>query len=217
MKIEFYNVYTAYHKDHTLLFEAIDKLVELGFNNIILTFSREKDLTNENIEEVMRYCSKKGVGFSTRFHISEKIVEDTGKGIRGKILRIRNRVAKKVCIVSVEDTLFKFLTPNDAYKFELIRISDPKFRIVVKLLDKPPLFEFVVDRSTLKENRLWRKLFIIKMLLNKNKLVISQNIYSNTIYSPLHLAYFIYGLVDDVNFSYNVISTLPMELIAKCR
>jgi|GEM_PF-4013608 hypothetical protein len=217
MKTKYYNLYVPYYKDHDILFKAIDKALEMGYHHITLTFSSEEELNNKVVDSVSNYCSEHGIGFSTRYHISHDSIDTSLKrGVRGNILKLRKRIEKKVCIVSVDDSLFKFLTPNDAHKFDLVRLFDPRFRTVVKLLDKPIIFEFLLDPNLIKNNWLRRNLFIVKMLLNKCKLIVSQDPSLDIVFPPQQLAYFIYGLVDEPNSSFNVVSTLPMELISKC-
>ena len=217
MKIKYYNLYLPYCEDHDILFKTIDKALDIGYQCITLTFSSEEDLNSNVVDSVSTYCSERGIGFYTRYHISHHSIDTSLKrGVRGNILKLRKRIEKKVCIVSVDDILFKFLTPNDAYKFDLVRLFEPRFRTVVKLLDKPIIFEFPLNSSLIKNNWLRRNLFIIKMLLDKNKLVVSQDPGLDIVFPPQQLAYFIYGLVGEPNFSFNVISTLPMELISRC-
>ncbi len=217
MKIKYYNLYLPYCEDRDTLFKAIDKALDIGYQHITLTFSSEEDLNNNLVDSVSNYCSERGIGFSKRYHISQDSVDTSLKrSVRGNILKLRKKIEKKVCIVSVDDTLFKFLTPNDAHKFDLVRLSEPRFRTIVKLLDKPIIFEFLLDPTLIKNNWLRRNLFIVKMLLDKNKLIVSQDPCLDVVFPPQQLAYFIYGLVDEPNFSFNVVSTIPMELISEC-
>ena len=216
MKIKYYNLYLPYCEEHDILFKAIDRALKMDYHHVTLTFSSEDDINNRVVDKVSNYCSEHGIGFSTRYHISHESVDMGSKRARGNILKLRRRIENKVCIVSVDDFLFNYLTPNDAYKFNLVRLLDPRFRTVIKLLDKPVIFEFLVNPTLIKNNWLRRNLFIVKMLLDKNKLVVSQDLTQNIVFPPQQLAYFIYGLVDEPNFSFNVISTLPMEMISEC-
>jgi hypothetical protein len=218
MSDRYYNLYLPYNTEEEAMFTAIDKLIKLGFTHIALTFDSIDLLDSSRIEPIMKYCNNRKMGLSLRFHISKDIIDKKGdKKPRNTIMKLRRKISKKVCITSIDDALFQFLTPNDSYKFDIILLKNPSFKMLLKLIDKPILFELMVNKSLTRESWLRRRLFMIKILLEKNKIVVSQDVYSKVLYPPKQLVYFIYGLVGDQNISYNLVSTLPMELINKCR
>ena len=217
MKTRFYNLYIPYKKGKTS--EYLDNFLNLGFSGFSIVFDNPLAINFSELEDILRYCNKIGVDCCPRLHITSKAIEKSGeRNYKKLIFRLRNKFSEKKYIVSIEDSLLSVLTPNEALKFNVITIVTPFFRKIIKLIDKPILFEYIPGRKTLSNSWFRKKLFILKLLLNKNMLFISQNPIIHPIFPPNQISFFIYGLVGDSNVSYNVVSTLPMKvMINSCK
>lgn len=212
MKSRFYNLYVPFKK--TKVQEYLDSFFYLGFSGFAIVFDNPSTISLSELNNILYYCNKIGVDCYPRFHITSKTVRESNeRNYKKQIFKLWSKFSEKKYIVSIEDSLLPILTPNEALKFDIITIVNPLFRKIIKLIDKPVLFEYIPSKKVLSNSWLRRKLFILKLLLNKNMLFISQNPTINPIFPPNQISSFIYGIVGDNNMSYNVVSTLPMKVI----
>lgn len=215
MKNRFYNLYIPFKK--TKIHEYLDDFLNRGFSGFAIVFDDPLAIDFSELKDILRYCNKIGIDCCPRLHITSKAIEKLGeRNYKKLIFRLRNKFSEKKYIVSIEDSLLSILTPNEALKFDAITVATPLFRKIIKLIDKPILFEYVPSKKILSNSWFRKKLFILKLLLNKNMLFISQNPVIHPIFPPNQISFFIYGLAGDSNISYNVVSTLPMKVMAKC-
>ncbi len=210
-----YNLAIKYDLGIKNITNLLKKFIELGYNRFAIIYNTINKLQNH--EEIINqiYSTVDGdYKIFSRFHISRESFSRNRTITRGDILKLRRKAYKKACILSIDDYFFKrHLNPNDSLKFNLITLSSPTFKMIIKLSKKPILFEYLINKETVSYNWLTKKLYIIKLLLEKNKLIVSPQ---HSLYSPLQIAYFIYGVTGFYNYSINVVSTLPIKLVEQC-
>lgn len=217
MKNKFYNLYVPLRKKK--LNKHLSRLHELGYSVFALVLHDLMDTKFIEMNDIYAMCNEIGVECYLRIHITSNLIYGSSdmKNYKKLIFRLRNSFSKKGYIVSIDDSLLSSFTPNETLKFDIITISNPLFRRIIKLIDKPILFEYIPRERVLTESWLKHKLYILRLLLNREKLLISQNPYEYPVFPPSQISFFIYGLAGYENMSYNVVSTLPMQVINRCR
>lgn len=211
----YYNLALKFTPDIEDLINIVENFVKIGYNRFAIMYDDPKDLSKHmQLKQSLLTNIKGDFKVFSRFHISLNCFKNKTKVNKGDIFRLRHKILEKVCIVSIDDIFFKkILNPNDSLKFNLITINSPTFRMLIKLIKKPVLFEYRISKKTVDPKWLSKRLYLIKLLLDNEKLIVSTG---HSIYSPTQVANFIYGLVGYHNFSYNVVSTLPIKLVEKC-
>ncbi len=209
---KFYNLYVPYEK--TKIYKYIDIFSSLGFSGLGIVFSDERIINSSEVNKILSYCNTLGIKCYPRFHITSRVIMGLDEKTRKKmIFKLRNKFLSRKYIISIEDTLLPILTANEALKFHIITIVNPFFRKIIKLVNKPILFEYIPSEKLLSNSWLRKKLFILKLFVNKNILLISQDPSTNPLFPPKQISFFIYGLLGFSNISYNVVSTLPMKVV----
>ncbi len=211
----YYNLAIKFTSDTEGLKNMLETFVKIGYNRFAIIYDNPRDLSkHEQLKHTLLTSIEGDFKVFSRFHVSLNSFKDKTEVNRGDIFRLRRKIFEKACIVSIDDIFFKkTLNPNDSLKFNLISINSPTFRMLIKLIKKPILFEYQISKKTVNLRWLSKRLYLLKLLLDNEKLIVSTG---HSIYSPTQVASFIYGLVGYNNFSYNVISTLPIKLVEKC-
>lgn len=212
----FYNLGLKSNTNINNLTKLVKAFIQLGYNRFAIIYDDYKELgKHEELANHLYSTIDDNFLIYPRFHISINTYSKPLKKIgRGDIHRMRRRVRGKACILSIDDYFFKnMLNPNDTHKFDLITLVSPTFKSLIKLIKKPILFEYLVSRDTVNHSWLFKRLHIIKLLLDNDKLIVSPG---NSLYTPLQLANYIYGILGYNFFSYNVVSTLPIKLTEEC-
>jgi len=211
----YYNLAIQFTPNIEDLIDIVENFVKIGYNRFAIIYGNPKDLSkHDQLKHSLQTNINGDFKVFSRFHISLNSFKDKTEVNRGDIFRLRRKAVEKVCIVSIDDIFFKkILNPNDSLKFNLITINSPTFKMLIKLIKKPVLFEYQISRKTVNPKWLSKRLYLLKLLLDNEKLIVST---AHSLYSPAQVANFIYGLMGYNNFSYNVVSTLPIKLVEKC-
>lgn len=207
-----YNLFLEYIENLDLLYEKIRSYVDVGYNGFCIVFKKIND-PNKILKDLIKKYEKDDVKIYSRFHINEESIKLTNVSVsKRNIFKLLNKARKKnFTLVTIDSNYLNMFNPNEIIKFNLVTItSGVSLYTLSKLIKKPIMFEFIFDEKSLNLFPSFKEIRVLKILLKHNKLIVSTPLYP---FTPLQISAAIYGLASIKNFSYNVVSTLPLKVI----
>jgi len=207
-----YNLFLEYIENFDLLNEKIRSYVDVGYNGFCIVFKKIID-PNKILKDLVEKYKEDGVKIYSRFHINEESIKLSNFKVSKKdIFKLLYKARRKgFTLVTIDSNYLNMFNPNEIIKFNLVTITGGfSLYILFKLIKKPIMFEFLFDDKTLNLFPSFKEIRVLRVLLEHNKLVVSTPFYP---FTPLQISAAIYGLASIKNFSYNVVSTLPLRVI----
>jgi len=204
------NIDALKEKDIKNLF---DKILNMGYDYILLEIS---DLSSGL--KILNYLNKYDYRYFLRFHLkwdlnNFKINRVMGKKRIETFIRNISRLKKKCYILSIDEEYTYMLSPNDLFKFKIIKLKKFRKNTIRRFLNHPYLLEIYIDDLIKNLEKTYTYLSRIKIIESKSKALVSQH---QPLFSPKEVSIIFYTLIDENNKAYRELSLRLNRVLENC-